>query len=107
MLGEERHVVPAFAQRGQLHGDHVETVEEVLAELPFLHHLAQLDVGRRDDPDVDLDRFHAAEPHELAFLDDAQQLGLGLERNVADLVEENRPLVGELEEALSSDRSRR
>ena len=42
----------------------------------------------------------AAEPHELALLDHAQQLGLGLERDVADLVEEDRALVGELEQAL-------
>ena len=100
MLGEERNVLPALAKRGQLHRDHVEAVEEVLAKLPFLHHLAELDVGRGDDADVDLDGLDAAEPHELALLDDAQQLGLGLERNVADLVEEDRPLVGELEEPL-------
>ena len=62
--------------------------------------LPQIDVGRGDDAHVDLDRLDAAEPHELALLDHAQQLGLGLERDVADLVEEDRPLVGELEEPL-------
>ena len=40
------------------------------------------------------------EAHELALLDHAQQLGLRLERDVADLVEEDRPLVGQLEEPL-------
>ena len=84
----------------QLHGDDVEAVEQVLAELAFVHHVAQIDVGRGDDPDVDLDRLDAAKAHELALLDDAQQLGLRLERDVADLVEEDRPLVGELEQPL-------
>ena len=68
--------------------------------MPFVHHLAQIDVGRGDDADVDLDRLDAAEAHELALLDDAQQLGLGLERDVADLVEEDRALVGQLEQPL-------
>ena len=62
--------------------------------------LPQVDVGRGDDAHVDLDRLDPAEPHELALLDDAQQLGLRLERDVADLVEEDRALVGELEQAL-------
>ena len=42
----------------------------------------------------------AAEAHELALLHHAQQLGLGLQRDVADLVEEQRALVRQLEEAL-------
>ena len=80
--------------------DDVQPVEQVLAELALLHHLAQVDVGGGDDPHVDLDRLHAAEPHELALLDHAQQLGLRLERDVADLVEEDGALVGEIEQPL-------
>ena len=80
--------------------DDVEPVEEILAEPALLHHLPQIDVGRGDDADVDLDRLHAAEPHELALLNDAQQLGLRLERDVADFVEEDRAAVGEVEQPL-------
>ena len=100
VLDQQRDVVLALAQRRQLHGDDVQPVVQVLAELAFVHHVAQIDVGRGDDPDVDLDRLDAAEAHELALLDDAQQLGLRLERDVADLVEEDRALVGELEQPL-------
>ena len=100
VLREQRNVVLALAQRRQLHGDDVQPVEQVLAELAFVHHVPQVDVGRGDDPHVDLDRLDAAEAHELALLDDAQQLGLRLERDVADLVEEDRALVGELEQPL-------
>ena len=100
MLHQQRDVVLAVAQRRQLDRDDVQPVEQVLAELAFLHHLAQVDVGRGDDPDVDLDRLHAAEAREVALLDHAQQLRLRLERDVADLVEEDAALVGELEEPL-------
>src|SRR6202011_2423202 len=88
MMHEQRHVVLAITQRWQLNGDDMETVEQILAKLPLLHHLAKVDVGRGDDPHVNLDGLHAAETHEVAFLDDAQELGLSLERDVPNLVEE-------------------
>ena len=87
-------------QRRQMDRDDVQPVEEVLAEPPFLHHLPEIDVGRGDDSHVDLDRLHPAQAHEVAFLDDAQQLRLGLERHVADLVEEDAAAIGEIEEPL-------
>src|SRR6185295_19640284 len=42
-----------------------------------------------------------AEAAELALLQDAQQLHLGGRRHLADLVEEQRPAIGELEAALA------
>ena len=100
VLHEQRDVVAPLAQRRQVDADDVQPVEEVLAEPPVLHLLLQVDVGRGDDADVDLDRLHAAEAHELALLHHAQQLGLRLDRDVADLVEEDAALVGEIEHAL-------
>ena len=52
-------------------------------------------------------RVVAAEALELAGLQHAQQLHLALERQVADLVEEQRAAVGRLERALARARSRR
>ena len=57
-------------------------------------------VGGGDDPDVDLQRLGAAKPLELSLLQDSKQLDLGREVDVADLVEQQRPAVGELEAAL-------
>ena len=54
-------------------------------------------VGRGDQADVDPDRLGAADAHELALLEHAQQLDLHLERQLADLVEEQRAAVGQLE----------
>ncbi len=56
--------------------------------------------GGGHDAHVHLHRVRAAQAHELALLHDAQQLGLGLQGDVADLVEEQRALVRQLEEAL-------
>ena len=44
----------------------------------------------------------AADALELALLEHAQQLGLGLEGHLADLVEEERAAVGQLEAADAS-----
>ena len=42
----------------------------------------------------------AADPFELAFLQDAQELGLQLQRQIADLVEKHCAAMSELELAL-------
>ena len=55
----------------------------------------------RDDADVDVDRALAADADDLAVLHDAQQPHLRRERELADLVEEQRAAVGLLEPALA------
>ena len=72
---------------------------EILAE-PALGHLgAELAVGRRDQAHVGVQRHRAADPLELAGLEHAQDLGLDRRRQLADLVEEQRAAVGQLEAA--------
>src|SRR6185369_5293701 len=61
---------------------------------------AQVAVRSGDHARVDLDRRGRAHGPHLALLKDAQQLHLQAERHVADLVEEDRPPVRALEEAL-------
>ena len=59
----------------------------------------QVAVGGGDDAHVDRDGSCAAEPAHHARLERAQQLRLQLERQLADLVEEERAAVGALEGA--------
>ena len=89
----------ALAQRRQPDRERVDAVVEVFAEAAVAHELLERPVGRRDQPEVDRDRLVAAEPLEAALLEHAQQLGLRDQRHVADLVEEQRAVVGELEAA--------
>ena len=82
---------------GRLMRDDVEAEEQILAELPVGDRLLEIAVGRGDDADVDVDVVLAAEARELAVLQHLQQLGLQRRAHVADLVEEHRAVVGELE----------
>src|SRR5262249_47601904 len=99
MADEPGDVVAALAQGGQAEGEHVEAVIEVAAELAIGDHRRQVAVSGRHQADIDSNGPGAAEALELLLLQDAEQLGLQLRGDVADLVEEQRPLVGQLEAA--------
>src|SRR5439155_20617021 len=99
MILEERVVFLPRAQRRHLDRDHAEPVVEILAEPSLLDLPGEILVRRRDDAHVDLDRVLAAHALERLLLERAQDLGLGLERHVADLVEEQRAAVRQLEAA--------
>jgi hypothetical protein len=88
----------ALAQRRELEREYGEPVVEVLAEAPGPDGGPQVDVGRGDDPDVDLELARAAEAAEAPRVQHGEQLGLHLGREVADLVEEERAAVGQLEQ---------
>lgn len=100
MQHEGRDVFAAAAQRGQLDGDDVEAVEQVLAEFALAHGLAEIDVGGGDDADVDLDFLDAAEVHEAAILQNAQDFRLRVHTHGGDFIEEERAAVGDFEETL-------
>ena len=57
-------------------------------------------MGRGQEPHVHLAVAHVPEPAVAQVLHDLQQLGLHLQVDVPDLVEEHRPAVGDLQEAL-------
>ena len=76
-LGEERDVLAPLAQRRQVDREHVEPVEEVLAQLAVGDRLGRVLVGGGHHAHVDLDLvLAAAHAPEAAFLQHAQQLGL-------------------------------
>src|SRR6266849_5373872 len=75
----------------------VDSVEEVLPEAPLLDGLFEIDVGRGDETEFGLDRLGAADPLDLTFLNGAQELGLKVEPQVADLVEKQGAVRCELE----------
>ncbi len=102
VLDQQRNVAPPLAQRRQVQGDDVEPIVEVLAELPLAHQGLEVAVGGGQHADVDANRLVAAEPLDRPLLQRAQQLGLQLQRHVADLVEVERAAVGQLELAEAS-----
>jgi hypothetical protein len=94
---EQRDVLAALAQGREVYLDDVEAVEEVFAEGPTPHRVVQVNVRQRREARVDAHGAAAPQTLELAPLDDAQQLGLRLGREVRDLVEHERPLVRRFE----------
>ena len=96
---ERADVFAPLGQRRQADRDHVEPVEQVTPEVAARHLDRQVAVRRRDQPHVHRQLALAAEPHDRALLQGAQQLGLHQQRQLADLVEKDRAAVGLLEPA--------
>ena len=85
---------------GRSDREHPQAVVEVLAELARAHETVEALVAGADDAHVHLAVALAADRADLALLERPQQLLLHVGAHVGDLVEEERALVGELEEAL-------
>ena len=94
---QQRNVAAALAQGRQGDRKDIEPVVQIAAKASFAHVLGQVAIGRGDHADVDVDGPGIAEPLDLPFLQHAKQLGLDFERQLADLVEEDRALGRELE----------
>ena len=97
MTGKQRDVLPTLPQRWQTQPDHVETVEQILAEQPLLDPFVEVLVGGRDDANAGTDRLVATDPVIMAIGQHAQQPGLQLGRHVANFVEEQGAALGLLE----------
>ena len=94
MVHEAGDLVAALPQRSQREADDVETVEQVFAKPARVDGVLQVRVGRGDDADVDGDRARLAERGDLAGFEEAQELGLQVESELADFVEEERAFAG-------------
>ena len=97
----------ALAQRRDVQREHGEPVVEVGAEAAAVHLALEVAVGGGDDAHVDACARSRADALDLALLQRAQQLRLQRERQLADLVEEQRAAVGDLELAGAIARARR
>src|SRR5579864_261800 len=99
-MGEQRrHVFAAIAQRGKHEMNYVQAVVQILAKAAFADKRQELNVGGGHDADIHFELLCSAKPHELALLNDAQQLGLRFRADGGNFVEENSALVGDFEES--------
>ncbi len=97
MFGERPNLVAPLPERRQGDADDVQPEEEILAELSVLYRGLEVPVGRGDHAHVDAHILPSAQPRELAVLEHLQQLRLQWRPHLADLVEEHRAVVRELE----------
>src|SRR5579862_7454493 len=82
-----------IAQRGHANLDDIEAIVEVLAKALLAHELLEVLVGRRDNTRVDLDSIGATDALEGFLLQKSEQLDLQRERQIANLVEEDRAAI--------------
>src|ERR1700733_4761994 len=97
MPHQRGNVTDAVTQRRSKDGKHLEPIEEVGAELLFSHHPGQVAIGGRDQADLHLDGLGPARALELSLLQCAQNLGLQVEWELANLVKEKRALLSQLQ----------
>ncbi len=63
-----RDVFAPHPQRRNGQRQHVQAIEQILAEMPGFDPVEQFAIGRGDDADVDLHRLAAADRFDRAFL---------------------------------------
>jgi hypothetical protein len=88
VVDELRDLFAPLAERGNPQVNHVQAVQQILAEATLGDELFEVAVGRGDDPDVHRHRLRFAKRVDLAVFEDAQELRLQVEADVGDLVEE-------------------
>src|SRR5439155_23001119 len=94
---EEWDITLPLPQRGKLDQKNAQTVVEILAEASRPDLGLEVPVRRRDHAHVDLARGVVAHALVLPLLQHAEEFGLKLDREVADLVEQDGTAVGQLE----------
>ena len=99
LADDDPEVFASRAKRRQRHDETPEPTEKVLAEHASPNEIAQILVRRRDQPEVDLDRFRRPERCDLLLLQRAENGRLCGEWEITDLVQEKRPAVGGAHEA--------
>ncbi len=98
VLGQQRDVLGPLHQRRHADGKHAQPVVQVLAEPACPDLGVEVPVGGGDHAHVDVEGPGRADRHDLPLLQDPQQVHLQRRARFADLVEEDRAAVGDLEQ---------
>jgi len=99
VLGQELDVTAALPERRHVDGKHIESVQQILAQLSFLHCMLGNPIGRGDHAHIDGDGSLAPDPGHSPGLEDPQQLHLELVGHLGDLVQEESAAGSPLEES--------
>ena len=103
VLHQLRDVARAALQLRHVQHDHVQAIVEILAELALGDGLLEVHVRGGDDAHVRLEHARVTHRRVLARLQHAQQLDLQRQRQLADLVQKQRALLGDADPAELGD----
>ena len=103
-LRHERQAIlaRALAQRRDMQREHAQAVQQIFPKAPRSDVAHQVPVGGGNQPDVDRDLVAPPQAAERLGLEHLEEFGLQLGRQLADLIQEDAPAVGELEESLAA-----
>ena len=97
LFGQERNVLDAVAKRRNLDREDAQAVVQILTEAPCVRLFSQLAVRRRDHADVDSTSPLIPDPFEFTLLQHTEQFRLQIEWDLPDLIQEQRPSIGQFE----------
>src|SRR5579863_10221550 len=104
---QQGNVFFPLAQRRDSDGKHIEPVIQIGSKFLLVGHGFQIAIRCRNQAGIGTQSARAAKTLEFALLQDAQKLRLKLERDFSDLIEEDRPAMGQLKASYSlADRAR-
>ena len=101
MASKRQDLVAPLAERLNREPHDIQAEIQVLPETAFADHGGQVAMRGGDDSQIDGDRLDAADRHDGALLNAAQQFGLNGQRQLADFIEKQRAAIGTANEAQS------
>src|SRR5438094_9249891 len=99
MIHQQWDVFRTLPHGRNVNRENIQPVKQVCAKFPLLNHLLEFAIGGCDQACIGSQRARASQAFELPFLEHAQQLGLKLELDVADLIQKYRSAIGQLKAA--------
>src|SRR5579863_5665309 len=106
MLGERDNIGAPLAQRRQRNAHHVEPVIQIFAKYFFADRRFQVAIGSGENAEITANGLRPADPLEGMLLQNPQQLGLEIRRELTDFVEEDGAGLGHFKTTgLAADRT--
>src|SRR5690242_12471243 len=107
MPGEQWNVFAPGTKCGQLDRNNIESMKEVFAKFPARYRGREVDMGSGNHAHIDHNRTGPANAPHGSLLERAQKLALEDERQMADLIEEERATISKFEQPGLRDRGTR
>ncbi|MCY1421041.1 hypothetical protein D9M71_366840 [compost metagenome] len=77
-----------------MQGDDIQTIQQVFTKAPIAHHVFKIEVGRSQDTYIGAAGDRVTDPLVFLVLDEAQQLGLQRQWEIADFIKEQSAAIG-------------
>ena len=101
MRSQNGDIINPVAQGRHINNNSIYSVKEIFPEFSLCYHTGKIAVGCTDQADVNRNGLIGTNPHHLSALKGVKEFGLGMKRQVADLVKEESASRSKLEFSLA------